>query len=297
MGSRMLPFQRDASGPTRGVVTLTLEQEDRPVVVLDRAFLKRIDATLDAIGEPQRGLVLASRGKVFVAGANLKEIDGLDDRELDEYLRLGARVMLRFATMGCPTAAALHGAALGGGLELAMHCDELIAAAPAEGRGFQVGLVEAGLGICPGWGGTQMLPARMRDAAEAIRLVATGESVGVRAARESGLVSDLVAGGEMEAVERAKDAVCAATKERGREWPRNIHMKDVSERVREGLERVRSSLPDTGAARAVAGCVEAGLRDGWEAGTGAERRELIRLRHTREARERIEAFFAKAVRK
>lgn len=296
MGSRLLPFQRDTSGPTKGVVTLTLEQEDRPVVVLDRAFLKRIDATLDAIGEPERGLVLASKGKVFVAGANLKEIDALDDAGLDEYLRLGARVMLRFATMGCPTAAALHGAALGGGLELAMHCDELIAAVPAEGKGFQVGLVEAGLGICPGWGGTQMLPARMSDAGEAIRMTAGGESFGVRAARESGLIKDLVEGGATEAVERAKDEVAGATKDRAQEAPKHIHRPWVIERVREGLDRVRGSLPDTGAARAVAGCVEAGLMNGWEAGTSMERRELNRLRHTPEARERIEAFFAKAAR-
>ncbi|MFM8818881.1 MAG: hypothetical protein ACKOHI_13625, partial [Phycisphaerales bacterium] len=58
--------------------------------------------------------------------------------------------------------AVIHRAALGGGLELAMHCDALVGTLPGEGeKPWLVGLPEAGLCICPGWGGTQMLPARM----------------------------------------------------------------------------------------------------------------------------------------
>src|SRR4030095_4414837 len=76
---------------------------------------------------------------------------------------------------------AINGAALGGGLELAMHCDGLVAAPPpsrdgAPGKPYPVGLPEAGLGLCPGWGGTNLLPARM-DAADAIRRAASGQTM------------------------------------------------------------------------------------------------------------------------
>ena len=90
-----------------------------------------------------------------------------------------------------PTAAAIHSAVLGGGLELAMHCDGLIASPPADrdgkpGRPYPVGLPEAGLSICPGWGGTNLLPARI-DPANAIHQTAIGKPMNFDEAKEAGL--------------------------------------------------------------------------------------------------------------
>ena len=163
MKSESATWQRGDSG----VVVMTLEQADRPVVVLDSALLESIDKALDEIGTDLKGFVLTSSSRVFVAGANLEEIMSLDDAALDQYLKFGSRVYGRIANLPCPSVAAINGATLGGGLELAMHCDTLIAMMPQAredgkpAKPYHIGLPEAGLCICPGWGGTNMLPARI----------------------------------------------------------------------------------------------------------------------------------------
>lgn len=296
----MIPLRHelDDQGATKGVVTLWLEQPDRPVVVLDRDLFRRIDAALDAIGDDVRGLVLASASaRVFVAGADLKEIDGLSDPELDEYLRLGARVMGRIASMPCPTVAAINGAALGGGLELAMHCDLLVATMPPgtpekPPRPYPVGLPEAGLGICPGWGGTNLLPARMAPD-RAIRMTATGETFDVKAAREHGLIDELL-DQPTRLLHAARERAAHYKKDAPRAHPRSIGDADRREGVAEALGRVAPELPDTGAARAVARCVRTGVEQGWDAALREERRLLIELRNSEVAREKLAAFFAKS---
>ncbi|MGP1310075.1 MAG: enoyl-CoA hydratase/isomerase family protein [Phycisphaerales bacterium] len=301
MAADLLPVHVDETGPAAGVTTLFLEQEGKPVVVLNRAFLEKLDRTLDAVGQPDKGFVLASNApRAFVAGADLGEIDSLNDQELDEYLQLGSRVYGRIAAFACHTVAAINGATLGGGLELAMHCDTLVAAMPKgtpekPARPYPIGLPECGLAICPGWGGTNMLPARM-DAAKAILATAKGHPMTVVEAREAGLVSQLLDSpdGLLDlAKERAAKGVGNPHKGHKDHEPLNISMDAHREDVRAAMTRVMNDLPDTQAASAVAACVEAGLSGGWTTALECERENLIRLRHTPEAREAIEAFFAK----
>lgn len=280
------------------VVVLSLRQADRPVVVLDRALLGAIDGALDRIdalasgGERIAGLVLASAApRSFVAGADLREIMELSDAALIAYLEAGARVFGRFASMPWTTVAAINGPTLGGGLELAMHCDVLIAAAPApDRRAYPVGLPEAGLCICPGWGGTNLLPARF-DGAAAISMTASGETMGVDRAAELGLVSELVPAEEL----RAR-AVSAARAAKGGVRPEPVAISNADRRcsAEAALASVRDELPDTASAEAVVECVETGLRDGWSRACAREREALTRLRHTEEGRAAIEAFFARS---
>ena len=282
------PLDFETNG--HGVATVWLEQPERPVVVLDRSLIRRLDATLDALPDDLGGFVLASRcERVFVAGADLVEIDGLSDAELDAYLSLGQRVFGRIAKLPCTTVAAITGAALGGGLEVAMHCDELAALEPGEGeKPYPVGLPEAGLGICPGWGGANMLPARM-DARDAIERTAAGRPMTISEAIEKGLFAGTA---------RDKDGVIALARERAqaakadsdRERPMNATWR--ADEVRSALESAK--LPETKAAEGVRSCVEAGLSGGWSAGLTAEKNTLIALRSTPEAREALEAFFAKS---
>lgn len=286
---------------------MTLEQPGRPVVVLDHDLLRRIEATFKPLvtgtwnSKAIRGLVLASASRVFIAGADLKSISQWPDAELHRYLEYGAGVFGLLSRMAFPTAAAIGGAALGGGLEIAMHCDGLIGAPPGPGKDgtpgkpYPVGLPEAGLGLCPGWGGTNLLPARM-DPAEAIRLTASGKTMGFDEAAKSGLF-DSVAPDSAVLLATAKHWVCSPDRKRksGDGQPlRWIGRAGVAAGVLSTLDRVRPGLPEAGSARAVARAVDAGLSRGWLAACAVERDELVRLRHTPEAKQALEAFFAKS---
>jgi enoyl-CoA hydratase/carnithine racemase len=293
MSKTPLPFERLEAGQAAGVGVVRLQQPGRAVVVLERSLLEQLDETLDIISRMDlSGFVLASTSKkVFVAGADLKEIDSLDDTGLMEYLEFGASVFGRISSMPWTTVAAINGAALGGGLELALHCDVLAGYVPAEGgRPYSIGLPEAGLGLCPGWGGTNMLPARI-DPTNAIRQTAVGKPMLVDAAAQAGLFD--VTTNDVEKLIDIAAGMAAKPKSRA-SHPRWIGEADVRESVATALAGVRDELPQTEAAKAVAACVEAGLSSGWEAAIALERKTLVGLRHTEAARKSLRAFFEKS---
>ncbi len=318
MSGTTLTLERDPSGVA--VLRLSPIPSGSPVVVLNRAMLSAINHALDQLMEsPPKGFVLTSDSRVFIAGADLKEIMALTDAELHDYLRFGQRVYHRIAALPCVTVAAINGAVLGGGLEIAMHCDHLIAADPSspapnsgggggvtslrvtEGatapakppRPYPIGLPEASLSICPGWGGTNMLPARM-DPVRAIRMTATGQTFTITEAAEAGLVEQMVSPDDLLA--RAK-SIAARPKHVARARPRCIEDTDRREAVRAALAHVAPELPDSQAARAVVDCVKIGLDKGWPAALDTEREHLVRLRNTPEGRAAIESFFARADKK
>lgn len=295
-----LPLHIETDGPFAGVATLMLEQPGKPVVVLELEVFQRLEAALKALPRTLKGLVLASASeRVFVAGADLKSIMDMDDDQLDRYLQYGSRVMGMIADVPCPIAAAIGGAALGGGLELAMHCDGLVGAPSASGKPYPVGLPEAGLKICPGWGGTNLLPARM-DAAEALQRTASGTVMMFDEAKEKGLF-DAVAPTAAELLPTAKRWVLGrAAKgriERDGSPSRWVGRVEKAKKAVEALDGVRSELEATEPGRAVAEAVNEGLLRGYAAALAVERRQLIRLRGLPPAKEAIAAFFAKAGKK
>lgn len=297
-----LPIHKDE----HGVVTLTLRQEGRPVVVLDHALLREIDAALIEIAAMKpapRGFVLASEGRVYIAGANLEEIMRLSDAELHAYLRFGQRVFGRISELPCTSVAAVHGAVLGGGLEIAMHCDRLIGVVPysakpdVPAKPYAVGLPEAGLSICPGWGGTNLLPARI-DPRRAIEMTATGKPFTCIEAKESGLFEELV-GTPGELLGRAREVARSAKRTLGRVGePVAVSNSCDAGKVRAALEAARAAVPGSAAAEAVFDCVRAGLdggaEKGWRACLDREREHLVRLRSSAEGKAAIMAFFEKS---
>ncbi|MFI4897061.1 MAG: enoyl-CoA hydratase-related protein [Phycisphaerales bacterium JB059] len=300
MGEQPLPIRFDGQGDQARIATLVLEQGDRPVVVIDKGLVRRLDEAIDRLPEDLDGLVLASGSKkVFVAGADLAEIDRADDQELRDYLEDAARVFRRLTKLPCWTAAAINGAALGGGLELAMHCDGLIGA-PMEGdRPYMVGLPEAGLSICPGWGGTNLLPARI-ESCEGILRAASGKPMTFDEAVKEGLF-DVACVVPEELLDAARywiaEKNAKGRPERDGAPSRWIGRSETAEGVRHGLKRCRGELPGTKAAKAVVECVEIGLTEGWSEAIRGERSRLIQLRHTPEAKEAIARFFAKSARR
>ena len=131
-------------------------------------------------------VVLTGAGKAFVAGADIGQMKDLTPNEARAFGETGNRVFVKIEALSKPVIAAINGFALGGGCELAMACDIRIAGTKAK-----FGQPETGLGITPGFGGTQRLP-RIVGAAKAKELILTAQTIGSEEALKIGLVSTVV---------------------------------------------------------------------------------------------------------
>ena len=170
-----------------GVAVITIR---RPEVLnaLSTALLRELAEVPELVAEDSsvRAVIFTGEGKAFVAGADIPEIAGLSDVFVArEFSLLGQDVMNAIAAMPVPTIAAINGYALGGGLELALACDLRVAA-----RKAKLGLPEVGLGLIPGFGGTQRLP-RIVGLGRALDLILTGRHVEAEEAYRMGLVNRL----------------------------------------------------------------------------------------------------------
>lgn len=294
MSTQLLPLDFGSAGDgSKKIATLTLEQPGRPVVVIEQALLEQLDATLDTLPDDIDGFVLASAAdRAFVAGADLKAIMALDDAQLHTYLEFGARVFQRIADLPCPTAAAIHSTALGGGLELAMHCDGLVGLRDPEARPFLIGLPETGLKICPGWGGTNLLPARI-DPQTAIVATANGTAFKSDAAFELGIF-DHTSSSRDELVHDAMIWLIGQDTPNRTGTPSRCVQTMNTDEVNGALTEAKSSLDSSLHADAVIDAVSCGLTSGWQASLQCERDHLVRLRSTQPAQDAIEAFFNKS---
>ncbi|WP_344325709.1 enoyl-CoA hydratase/isomerase family protein [Streptomyces macrosporus] len=138
-----------------------------------------------------RAVVLSStHERAFCVGADLKERNSFTDADLARQRPYARAAYTGVLELPMPTIAAVHGFALGGGFELALSCDLIVADPTAV-----VGLPEVSVGVIPGGGGTQLLPRRV-GAARAAELIFTARRVEAAEARELGLVDHLAAEGE-----------------------------------------------------------------------------------------------------
>ncbi|GIW39786.1 MAG: crotonase [Candidatus Binatia bacterium] len=152
--------------------------------------------------ETVRVAVLTGAGdRAFVAGADIRAMERLSPLEAKRFSRLGQKLTQALEDLPVPVLAAVQGFALGGGLELALACDWIVAA-----RSARFGQPEVGLGLVPGFGGTQRL-ARRVGAARARELVFTGRTIDADEAYRLGLVERVVEDG------RLRDEVDAVARE------------------------------------------------------------------------------------
>ena len=170
------------------IATLTL---DRPAVLnaLDAQVLGELQAAIARLAGDRsvRGVIVTGAGpKAFVAGADIQELAGLDGAGGYRAARRGQEVFRALERLPVPTVAAVNGYALGGGLELALACTLRIVA-----EGARLGLPEVGLGLIPGYGGTQRL-ARLIGTGRALELILTGEPVTAEEAHRVGIVNRVV---------------------------------------------------------------------------------------------------------
>lgn len=138
-----------------------------------------------------RVLVITGKGeKAFVAGADIKGFDAMSSGDALKFAREGQAIFSNLEKMSKPVIAAVNGFALGGGLELALACDLIVASEKAK-----FGLPECKLGLLPGFGGTVRLPRRI-GTAKALELSMTGAMISAEAALSLGLVVKVVPHGE-----------------------------------------------------------------------------------------------------
>lgn len=134
-----------------------------------------------------RGVIFIGKGeKAFCAGADVIEMKDLKYDGAEEFARKGHKTMNMIANSGLISIAAINGYALGGGLELALACDIRIAS-----KNARLGLPETGLGLIPGFGGTQRLP-RLVGNGIALEIILTGEPIDAERAYNIGLINCIV---------------------------------------------------------------------------------------------------------
>lgn len=156
-------------------------------------MLGELDRLLDEI-EADRELfvlVLTGAGRAFAAGADISEMADFSAAEAKRFGHMGNGLFLRLSRFPLPVIAAVNGYALGGGCELAMGCDIRFASEKAK-----FGMPEVGLGIIPGFGGTQFLQ-RIVGASTAMELVLTSRIIDAKEAHDIGLVDHLCAPEEL----------------------------------------------------------------------------------------------------
>jgi enoyl-CoA hydratase len=174
-----------------GVARLTFDQPGSRANVLSTALWTEFGQRLDELAHKPgiRGLILDSaKPDIFIAGADLKELASGERERIRTLIELGHRVLHTLEELPFPTIAAIDGAALGGGLEVALACDFRFCGANPK---VQLGLPEIKLGLIPGWGGTQRLP-RLIGTEEAIERMHSGESYDERDPPSEDLVDETV---------------------------------------------------------------------------------------------------------
>ena len=161
---------------------------------LNSEVLDELDKCLDEIkaNNDLRVLIITGEGRSFIAGADIKEMSELTGLEAKSFGNKGLSVFRKIETLPIPVIAAVNGFALGGGCELAMSCDIRIASNKA-----LFGQPEVGLGLIPGFGGTQRLQ-RLVGQGWAKYLIYSAENIKADKALEIGLVQDVVEVEELE---------------------------------------------------------------------------------------------------
>ena len=189
----------------KGYYAVATINRPKALNALNSQVLEDLNELVDLVtaDEEIRALVLTGAGeKAFVAGADIGEMSTLTKAEGEAFGKKGNDVFRKLETMPVPTIAAINGFALGGGCELSMSCDIRICADTAV-----FGQPEVGLGITPGFGGTQRL-ARLVSPGMAKQLIYTARNIKADEALRIGLVNAVYPAAElMAAAEKMADTI------------------------------------------------------------------------------------------
>ncbi|TLD72060.1 hypothetical protein FEM03_04865 [Phragmitibacter flavus] len=182
-------FKRDIDSD--GICWLTFDTPDSSANVWNHATLDQFDAQIEEVHRDStiRALVIRSaKPRVFVAGADLKNLSTLPPDQLNELLILGQDVFTHLESLRIPKIAMIHGACVGGGYEMALACDIRIA---SDDDATRIGLPETQLGLIPSWGGSTRLP-RLIGVPKALDLIVRGKTLKPHHSKKLGLVDHVL---------------------------------------------------------------------------------------------------------
>ncbi|MBT0587522.1 fatty acid oxidation complex subunit alpha FadJ [Alteromonas oceanisediminis] len=280
-----------------GVAVLTMDVPGESMNTLKQAFGDQITAMLDTIENDNdiKGVVLTSgKPKSFVAGADISMLAACENAQDAEALSKGGQdVFNRIEKMQKTFVAAIHGPALGGGLELALACHYRVC---TDASITQMGLPEVQLGLLPGSGGTQRLP-RLIGIQKAMKMMLTGSPARAKQAKKYGIVDDMVPESILMDVaiqyaqkskpSRSKPKL-SATDRVLEETPfgRSFLFKQARKQT---LAKTKGNYP---APERIIDCIETGMSDGMRDGLRVEARHFGELLMTPESLQLRNIFFA-----
>ncbi|HQX49173.1 MAG TPA: 3-hydroxyacyl-CoA dehydrogenase NAD-binding domain-containing protein [Planctomycetaceae bacterium] len=279
------------------IATVTLNAADRSVNVFDEELLREMASVITQF-ESQSDLKLvvfrSSKPAGFLAGADVPYIHSIKSADVAEQALLhGQQLFDRVARLHVPTIAVIHGPCLGGGLEFAMSCQYRIAIDAASTR---LGLPETQLGLIPGWGGTQRLPAIV-GLTQAMTMILEGSQLSVKDALKAGLIDAVASSQNTEPDVRQFAEKCLSStppKPRGRSW-----WKWLIEKTSPGqailLKVARRKIARRGrhypALSAALNAIETGLSKGPDVGFKEERSQFCSVLFKPATRNLLELFF------
>ena len=221
----------------KGAYAVITINREKALNALNSQVLDELNATLDSVDlNTVRCLVLTGAGeKSFVAGADIGEMSTLTKAEGEAFGKKGNDVFRKLETFPIPVIAAVNGFALGGGCEISMSCDIRLCSANAV-----FGQPEVGLGITPGFGGTQRL-ARLVSPGMAKQLIYTARNIKAPEAYRIGLVNEVFEAevdAEGNVVKSAKEVLMAAAEKMASTIAKNapIAVRNCKKAINEGLD-------------------------------------------------------------
>lgn len=284
---------------TAGVAVVWLDQPGEKINKLAVDLVEEFHTLLDNLekdSEIKAAVLISKKPDTFIAGADLDRLLELTQPgQVEEVSRQAQALLDRLASFKKPIVAAIHGAALGGGLEVALACHYRIA---SESPKTVLGLPEVKLGLLPAAGGTQRLP-RLVGIQRALDIMLTGKNVYPRQAKRMGLVDELIHPyGLLEAAKKAALQLADKSPKREKKEPlltkviegTPLTRKIIYNKARQLTEKqTQGNYP---APIKIIQCVESGMEKNLKAGLEAEAKAFEELIRTPQAKELINLFFA-----
>ena len=275
-GSRITRADQD------GIAVLTFNYPGRSINVVDESVFDELRTHTKAISaddDVRAAVLISGKPGSFGAGADVSWLPELAARlDASEFLASVHELMDNIVDSPKPYVTALHGAAFGGALEVALSTHALVAAPDA-----RLGLPEITLGLIPGGAGTQLIQ-RFVTAETALDLLLSGRTLDAATAKEVGLVTSIADGDLLAAALATARSVASGEK------PRAAMVDDTDTTTKALATRESDAVSE--AAQAIISAVRAGARDGYEAGCAAERTSFLALVDSPEAKARIHLFTA-----